>query len=141
MDTHSKSFRAFDMSSHIKTNMRPWTCKQTGLLVRHFLANSQQPNAANLRGYLLLSTNHCSTLSTFFQVKSEEKFVYRKVKASLKFVYKGQIKVAFCIHFVYNCSHFFQIKVEFCIQSKLFWVIKQWRYVYTCLKSGVKFVY
>ena len=58
----------------------------------------------------LLSTNHCSTLSTFFQVKSEEKFVYRKVKASLKFVYKGQIKVAICIHFVYNCTHFFSDK-------------------------------
>ena len=60
--------------------------------------------------HLLLSTNHCSTLSTFFQVKSQEKFVYRKVKASLKFVYKGQIKVAICIHFVYNCTHFFSDK-------------------------------
>ena len=55
----------------------------------------------------LLSTNHCSTLSTFFQVKSGEKFVYRKVKTLLKFVYKGQIKVVVCIHFVYNCTDFF----------------------------------
>ena len=55
----------------------------------------------------LLSTNHCSNLSTFFLVKSQERFVYRKVKASLQFVYKGQIKVVICIHFVYNCTHFF----------------------------------
>ena len=58
----------------------------------------------------LLSTNHCSNLSTFFQVKSQERFVYRKVKALLQFVYKGQIKVVICIHFVYKCKHFFSDK-------------------------------
>ena len=28
----------------------------------------------------------------------------------MKFVYKGQIKVVICIHFVYNCKHFFSDK-------------------------------
>ena len=46
----------------------------------------------------------------YTKVKSEEKFVYRKVKASLQFVYEGQIKVLICIHFVYNCKHFFSDK-------------------------------
>ena len=46
----------------------------------------------------------------YTKVKSEEKFVYRKVKASLQFVYEGQIKVVICIHFVYDCKHFFSDK-------------------------------
>ena len=68
----------------------------------------------------------------YTKVKSEEKLVYRKVKALLKFVYKGQIKVVNCIQFVYNCTHFFAVQgrvlytIEIILGDKTTEIIVYW---------------
>ena len=60
----------------------------------------------------------------YTKVKSEEKLVYRKVKALLNFVYKGQVKVVNCIQFVYNCTHFFADQGRVLSTVEVIWVIQ-----------------